>query len=304
MPPDADLVREAQLGDVSALGLLLARHRAGMYGVALSLLGAGPDAEDAVQEASLVAVRRIGDLRDPAAAGPWLRAVVRNASRAQLRREAARPVRDDVLQGLLPVEPDLAEVLERQALRDWVWHALDGLTPPLRLVTVLRHFTGLTRYEAIAEVCAIPVGTVRSRLSQARAKLAEALLATADAAHADTRLRTAARRSEAEEVFRAAEAGSFGEALAALYAPAVESFWPGGARHRGRRHLVDVMESDLAVGVRQRLTGVVAGPDVLVWECDLVNPPEDPEHCPPGVVWVQSLARGRVHELRLYHHPR
>ena len=57
-PSDVELVRSAQSGAVSSLGLLLARHQAGMRAVALSILGYGPDAEDAVQDASMTALSR------------------------------------------------------------------------------------------------------------------------------------------------------------------------------------------------------------------------------------------------------
>jgi DNA-directed RNA polymerase specialized sigma24 family protein len=93
-PRDSELVRAAQVGDVGALGLLFARHRAGMYAVSLALLGHSQDAEDAVQEAALIALRRIGDIRDPDAVGPWLRMVVRNACRAKLRKTSAVPMAD------------------------------------------------------------------------------------------------------------------------------------------------------------------------------------------------------------------
>jgi RNA polymerase sigma-70 factor (ECF subfamily) len=60
-----------------------------MRAVALSLLGHGPDVDDALQDAALVALRRIGDVRDPAAVGAWLRMVVRNACRMRLRAPVA-----------------------------------------------------------------------------------------------------------------------------------------------------------------------------------------------------------------------
>ena len=91
-----------------------------MQAVALSLLGWHPDAEDVVQDAILVALARLGDLRDPAAAGPWLRAITRNAARMRLRssgRETALgPPADD-----LPArEPTSEAVLDDHALRDSV----------------------------------------------------------------------------------------------------------------------------------------------------------------------------------------
>jgi DNA-directed RNA polymerase specialized sigma24 family protein len=84
---DTELVRAAQAGDGTSLGVLFGRHRAAMYAVALAILGAGPDAEDGVQDAALIAIGRLGDLRDPEAVGPWLRGIVRNTCRALRRRD-------------------------------------------------------------------------------------------------------------------------------------------------------------------------------------------------------------------------
>jgi RNA polymerase sigma-70 factor (ECF subfamily) len=61
------LVRLAQSSDMPSPGHVLARHRAEMTAVALGILGRPADAEDAVQDATLLAMSRIGDLRDPAA---------------------------------------------------------------------------------------------------------------------------------------------------------------------------------------------------------------------------------------------
>jgi DNA-directed RNA polymerase specialized sigma24 family protein len=82
---DTELTRAAQSGDTGSLGVLLARHEAGMRAVALGMIGYGPDTDDVVQDAALVAVRRITDVHNPAAVGPWLRAVVRNECRMRLR---------------------------------------------------------------------------------------------------------------------------------------------------------------------------------------------------------------------------
>ncbi|HYZ80193.1 MAG TPA: sigma factor [Solirubrobacteraceae bacterium] len=83
---DAALVRIAQTGDPIGLGVLLERHRARLHAVALAMLGHGPDAEDAVQETFVIALQRIGELREPAAAGAWLTTVQTNVCRARRRR--------------------------------------------------------------------------------------------------------------------------------------------------------------------------------------------------------------------------
>jgi RNA polymerase sigma-70 factor (ECF subfamily) len=297
-PTDLELTRGAQAGEAGALGLLLARHQGGMHAVALSLLGHGPDTEDALQDATLIALRRIGDVRDPAAVGPWLRMIVRNVCRARLR--TTREVRSTDGLMLLSGDPTPEQVLEQHALRDWIWHAIQELSPLLRLTVMLRYFSGTESYDQIAAACGVPVGTVRSRLSQARAKMAEALLATATSAHSDAAELTAARRREGIETLAAAERGEFAEIVAERWSPDVELLGGPGLRG-GKEFLLRGMDSDLEAGVHQRLAHVVASRDITIWEMDLISPADDPDHCPPAVTWLLSLQAGRVRWLRLFH---
>jgi RNA polymerase sigma factor (sigma-70 family) len=296
--PDATLARAAQAGEVAALGALLARHQAGMRATALAILGHGPDAEDAVQEAALIALRRIGDVRDPAAVGPWLRMVVRNACRMRLRDRSREQFGVDLDRAIDAPGPE--QVLDEHALRDWVWHAIERLTPSLRMTLMLRHFSGVTEYEAIASACGIPVGTVRSRLSEARAKLTDALLATAEDAHGDAGELSRAAAVEAVETMAAAERGEFPGIARDRWAPDFRIF-SGGALHGDATAAVRGMDGDLTAGVRQRLMNAVASRDLIIWEMRLVNPADDPEHCPPGVAWVMPQRQGRVTEIRLHH---
>ncbi|WP_406274843.1 RNA polymerase sigma factor [Streptomyces sp. NBC_00191] len=118
---DAVLTRAAQAGDVAALGLLLERHRAGMRAVAVSILGPGPDVDDVVQDAAVTALRRVGDVRDPAAVGPWLRMIVRNASRSLLRGSVPFQPLDDLQVPSTDAGPERWP--EHHAMRDWIWEA-------------------------------------------------------------------------------------------------------------------------------------------------------------------------------------
>ena len=168
VPDEVAFVRAAQAGDPAGLGALLVQHRARLHAVAASMLGHGPQVEDAVHDTFLVALGSIGSLRDPAAARPWLLSIIRNVCRMQLRRPAEL-VTDPA--ELPPVPSGAVEdSIEQAVLRDWVWAALERLPESQRLVTVLRYFTRASTYDAIAEVCGIPIGTVRSRLNAARLK--------------------------------------------------------------------------------------------------------------------------------------
>ncbi|MFH8446059.1 RNA polymerase sigma factor [Streptomyces sp. NPDC018026] len=301
MMDDSTLVGCARRGDVEALGMLVRRHEAGMRAVALSILGHGPDAEDAVQDAIVTAIVSIGEVRDPAAVGGWLRSVVRNNCRMRVRAKRPVPVADP--EWFLPADEAFGadELLERTVSRDWVWHAMATLSEKDRLITMLRHFSSVRSYADIATVCGIPVGTVRSRLHHAHRALAATLRATADAAYADVSDRIGARQREAADAVRATARGDFRHVVSELWWPDAQLVVPASSVSGGVDLAVRAMDGDLESGVRPGLVDVVAGDDVLIWELELVNPASDPDHCPPNAVWLQSLDSGRVRTVTLFH---
>lgn len=129
----------ARSGNCGCLGLLLERHRPGLHAAALRLLGYHPEAEDAVHETFLIALQRLGELRDPQSVGAWLHVVLRHCCLQHLRRR-----KGEVLTAALPEvvdeRPSAEEQLDKLALRDWVWGALQRLPEPLRVAALLRYF--------------------------------------------------------------------------------------------------------------------------------------------------------------------
>jgi RNA polymerase sigma factor (sigma-70 family) len=284
---DAELVRAAQAGDTAGLGTLLERHRSRLHAIAVSILGHGAPAEDAVQDTFVIALRRIGELRDPAAARAWLAAIVVNVCRAQLRRPRAGAFGEWEPEG-----PDTAVgAIENGALRDWVWTALDRLSEPLRLAVMLRYFTGASSYEAIADICGVPVGTVRSRLSAGKRKLAEELLETAAAAHDDPigRVRHGVQVGEAHaRLERDGDLTAFDGLLASDLAFVMFD----RVERRGAARYARALASDFDDGVRSRLGRVVPGSEITIVEVWLDSPPEQPLHCPPALTQIHFHGRG------------
>lgn len=305
MLSDAELVRAAQNADAASLGLLLERHRASLYGLALRILRHRQEAQDAVHDAFLVALCRIDQLREPEAVGGWLRTILRNVCLMRLRKgrgellfaePAARLEKE-------PFEPSAEESIDRLALRDWVWTALSELSEPLRVTAMLRYFGSYASYEEVSAILDVPVGTVGSRLSQVKVKLAEALLKTAGLAHDEARL-----ISESEARFFATAFEEFGkgdrEMFAGAFADDLAWVRPRGTVFRGREFMIYTFESDVEDGVKLHLTNVVAGKDVTIIEGIYENPPDDPFHCPPATSMVCFYRDGRVHQMRQYFAPR
>jgi RNA polymerase sigma factor (sigma-70 family) len=186
---DEELARAAQGGDAVSLGILLERHRAPLYALALRVLGHRPQqAQDIVQDVFVVALSTIEQLRDPKAVGGWLRGILRNVCLMRMREVRREVPFDELSVGLgKDPEPSAGESIERLAMREWVWTALGQLPQPLRVTAILRYFGRYSSYEEISAILGVPTGTVSSRLSQAKVKLADALLKTASLEHDDRR---------------------------------------------------------------------------------------------------------------------
>ena len=298
---DRDLVELARRGETAALGLLLERHRAVLYGLALSIVRDRSAAQDVVQDAFVVALRRLDDLREPAATAAWLRAIVRNAALMHLRRAREIPHDDPVAYAHRGSEPGPEAVLDALATRDWVLTTLGRLPEDQRVTVLLRYFTTTRQsYSQIAVVLGIPVGTVRSRLNLARRRLADALLETAAAEHADHGALRRRRYQEWADAIEDMEShGSAGAYFDDCSPDVVIDNPTAGYATRGlagERHNV---EAGLALGVRLRPTEIVAAPGITIYEATYENPPEHPNHCPPLHTEIRLHPAGRTTRLIL-----
>ena len=297
---DADLTRAAQAGDAGSLGVLLARHQAGMRAVALSMIGYGQDTDDVVQDAALLALRRIQDVRNPEAVGSWLRALVRNECRMRLRARRVGDLGGEALVALPSDDPMPEELLDRHLLQDWVWHAVGELSPSLRVVAMLRYFSDVSSYEQIASVCQLPIGTVRSRLSQVRVKLTDALSATAERSHEDASAKQQICEQDAVDTLAVANRGDFNE-LTVRWSPQLVVI-PARGDRGGADLLLNTLKTEHENGVHRRPVNVVVGGDLVIWETESTNPPNNPTGGPSAAAWVMSLdANGLVRQMRLFH---
>ncbi|MGJ7611983.1 MULTISPECIES: sigma-70 family RNA polymerase sigma factor [unclassified Variovorax] len=172
-------------------------HLAAAWNLARWLLRDDQLAEDAVQEAYLRAFRFFDGLRGESAR-PWLLGIVRNACYDWMRqnRQLADQVEFDELRDseaaafAAPVDAaDPARQWELRAQGERIDAAIDALPPLYREVVVLRELEEM-RYEDIARIAGVPLGTVMSRLSRARALLRESLRDERPGGHADEGGRT------------------------------------------------------------------------------------------------------------------
>jgi len=147
-------------------------HLAAALTLARYLLREAADAEDAVQEAYLQAVRHFAGFRGDNARA-WLLTIVRSICYAWSDRERRFGWAEELDQ-VASTEDDPETSLVRRELQDQLARAVDGLPLPFREVIVMREIQQLS-YKEIATVTGVPVGTVMSRLSRARGRLQRVL---------------------------------------------------------------------------------------------------------------------------------
>jgi RNA polymerase sigma-70 factor, ECF subfamily len=152
-------------------------HLDDVFTLARYLLRNAADADDAVQECYLRALRHFDSYRGPAMK-PWLLSILRNVCNAEFARrgtqQPAADYDDEARAETVPLwqEPQASpeSILLRQHDGDTVRNLIAALPHQFREIIVLREINELS-YQEIAQVAGIPVGTVMSRLARARAML-------------------------------------------------------------------------------------------------------------------------------------
>lgn len=166
---DLQLLRRAGRGDARSFEALVRRHEDRLFAIAYRLTGDREDALDAVQDALLTLYRRAGSFRAEASPSTWLYRITVNAAIDVLRKRAKAPRPEEIEER--PAPGDVAgQVADRVALAA----ALAALDPPFREAVLLHDVAGLT-HEAIAAATGSNVGTIKSRISRGRRRLAELL---------------------------------------------------------------------------------------------------------------------------------
>jgi RNA polymerase sigma-70 factor, ECF subfamily len=171
--------RAVESNDRARFEALMLPHLDDAYTLARYWTRNEQDAEDIVQDAYLRALRYFGGYRgeDTASARAWLLAIVRNTAYTARRRGRADALTtefDDSQHSHAAIDDRPDGVHARTDAKETLGRALDRLALEFREVIVLRELQGLS-YKEISQVTGVPVGTVMSRLSRARARLQEAL---------------------------------------------------------------------------------------------------------------------------------
>ncbi len=178
---DHQLIAECLRGDALAFGVLVRRYQDRLFNTIYRMVGNAEDAQDVVQEAFLSAYQSLEGFKGDSLFFTWLYRIAVNTAisfKRKKRVSLSLHVANNGETGIDP--PDVSETsrpghaLEQVEQEQRIQRALNRLSAEHRAVLIMKDMEG-QKYEAMAEVLEVPIGTIRSRLHRARLELRELL---------------------------------------------------------------------------------------------------------------------------------
>lgn len=179
--PDAEsaLIDNAQKGDQDAFAELVNEHQRYVYNLALRILRDENEALDLAQETFVRAWSALPNFRGQSRFRTWLYRIATNLcyNRLPTLRRSLNDLGEEIVEVLSNPDPrsvNPAYKLEKQELREYLFQAVDNLDEKYRLLIALRYQDELS-YDEIASTLNLPLGTVKTGLFRAKARLRSAL---------------------------------------------------------------------------------------------------------------------------------
>ena len=179
---DNRLITDCLEGDTAAFGVLVSRYQDRLFNTVLRLVDNAEDARDVVQEAFLHAYQSLRSFKGDSLFFTWLYRIAVNTAISMKRKQRhvlrLQPTGDET-GAIDPLDPAEASrpghALEMAEEERKVHDALAKLSAEHRAVLVMKDMEGM-KYEDMAEILSVPVGTIRSRLHRARLEIRDILI--------------------------------------------------------------------------------------------------------------------------------
>ena len=170
---DKELLKKALSGDISAFEELVSSNEKRIYNLCYRMMKSDQDAQDMAQESLIKAWKSLRKFNMKAAFSTWLYKIAVNTCLDELRRRKGNTQSiEELKEKGHTIKDEKSENFEKESdLKYVLTQAMDNLEPKEKAIIVLKDIQGYS-YEEISIILDCPVGTVRSRLSRSRKKLA------------------------------------------------------------------------------------------------------------------------------------
>ena len=288
-------------GDERAWNVLYQQYYPGLYATAMQLCGNFAEAKDIVQDSFVTAWLKISQLKDAVTFGGWIKTIlVRNCYQWRYKNKQRKGIDLDSIPDEHLIEYELESELDHLLKEKRLYTVLTRLPEVLRSTLLLRYFSAFQSYNEISEILSVPVGTVRSRLNEAKSKLFEKWNE-----HEEFELSVIKESNEWNEFYYQTYSGLHfhddqKNKLLNHLDRSVQIVLPSGQSNVGSRVFENIIADDRRVGSYLTPVNVVSSGNVSIIEVNHHNPVEHPHHCPPRSVTVLFRKKHEVNRMNLH----
>jgi len=304
MPAEINIqewVKAAKVGEEPAWNILYQQYYPGLYATALRICDNFPEAKDIVQDSFITAWLRLSQLKDAASFGGWLKTIlVRNCYQWLYRNRQRKNIDLLEIQSEHWLEQELERKLDSLSTQSRLYAVLTHLPEALRSTVLLRYFSSFQSYNEIAGILSIPVGTVRSRLNEAKLKLAEKWQQKLGFG-----IHILKETEEWNHFYHETYSGihhhdDYKNRFINHLDKNIQIIFPGGKSNTGNRVFENMIADDRKHGSWLTPVNVLSCGNISILESKHFNSPEHPHHCPARSVTVLYRKEREVNKMNLH----
>jgi len=295
-----EMVRAAHAGEKGGWNILYNHYYPGLYAIALQHCDDGTIAQDMVQEAFTIAYLKLNQLKDTMAFSGWIKSILLHACQKHYRRN-----RKSKWGSITAIETeklwhdDLNRQQDLLSVKSILHASIADLPEVLRTTLLLRYFSAFQSYEDIAAVLSVPVGTVRSRLNQAKSKLSEQWKKPIDG-NAKTLQESESWNSFYESTLSGIHHHeNCKDKFIKHLRNDVRIITPGSKSIHDNCYFERMIYNDRKAGSWLSPLNIITSGNISIIESKHFNSTEHPDHCPAGSVMVIYRTQDKVSTLQL-----
>lgn len=295
-----EMIKAAQAGEKTSWNMLYKHYYPGLYAIAIQQCNNTAIAQDTVQDTFITAYLKLHQLKDVAAFSGWIKKILIHACHKAFRQSNTTQSLNHIpLQSEIWGEDELNQKMDWISTKSNLYTSLAHLPETLLSTLLLRYFSSFQSYEEIAWILSIPVGTVRSRLNQAKLKLAEQWKKPIDG---DARI---LEQGESWNTFYYNTLSgihrhdNYKNQFLSHLAKDVAIHRPAGEPAHDRKLFERIIYNDREAGSWLAPVNVMSSGNISIVESKHFNSSEHPDHCPAASVMIISRIKEKVSRLQM-----
>lgn len=294
-------VEEARRNNNTCFNNLITYYHTDMLAYASKICRYNNIAEDALQDAYLNAFTHISSLKDTDSFANWLRTIVKRSCWQYLNiNNTTLPLSSKLIDSKIS-DVSLGDEVEKNNLNEFLWERITHISEPLRIVLMLRYYSTNDDYKDIALILGIPVGTVRSRLNEAKKQLKK--IWQCDLSEMPEKIKSDAEywnQFYEHSFIHLQSDDSVRKMFRDHLIPRLEIKFTSGKTAYGRETIEKEIDDDIKFGTSYNLNTVFNLKDTGIIQVENINSKSTPDRCPPTSTFIFHRKVNKTMTLQMH----